>query len=80
VEDAKSRLEDYEESVRKLRDLRVGNVEELWIEYDKQNDILYIYFGREEADESIMLDDDTVILISEDRLVGIIISNFSQRT
>ena len=79
-EEAKRRLEEYEKSLDKLRELKIRNISELWIEYDRQNDILYISFGREEADESIMLDEDIVVLIRGETLVGIVINNFSQRT
>lgn len=79
-EEAKRRLEEYERSLDKLRELKIRNISELWIEYDRQNDILYISFGREEADESIMLDEDIVVLIRGETLVGIVINNFSQRT
>ena len=79
-EEAKRRLEEYEKSLDKLRELKIRNINELWIEYDRQNDILYISFGREEADESIMLDEDIVVLIRGETLVGIVINNFSQRT
>jgi len=71
--------EEYEEAVRRLGELRIAGLEELWIEYDKQNDILYINFGREEPDESIMVDDDVIVNIRGDRIVGIIVQDFSRR-
>jgi len=73
------RLREYESAVKRLRDLRIASLEELWIEYDKQNDILYINFGKEEPDESIMLEDNVEVSIRGDRIVGIAIYEFSKR-
>ena len=61
------------------RRLFIDNIEELWVEYDRQNDILYINFGVEEADESILIDDDIVVSISDGKLVGISIYSFSKK-
>jgi len=77
VEEDRSR--DYEEALARLENLRVGNLRELWLEYDKQNDILYINFGRDEPDEEIMLDDDVIVALSGDKIVSISIYNFSRR-
>ncbi len=76
---SEDRLRDYEESLKKVSELRVADIRQLWIEYDKQSDILYINFGREEPDESIMIDDDVVVGIKDDKIVGITIFNFSRR-
>jgi uncharacterized protein YuzE len=73
------RLREYEESVRRTRRLIVEDIDKLWIEYDKQNDILYINFGTEEADESVMIDDDVIVRMREGKLVGIVVNNFSKR-
>ena len=73
------RLRDYEESIRKLGDMKIGDLRELWIEYDRQTDTLYINFGREEPDESIMLEDDVIVNIKGDKVVGIVIMEFSRR-
>lgn len=73
------RLREFESAVKRLRDLRIASLEELWIEYDKQNDILYINFGKEEPDESIMLEDNVEVSIRGDRIVGIAIYEFSKR-
>ena len=79
MEEAEKRAREYEEALERIENLRVASLRELWIEYDKQNDILYINFGREEPDESIMLDDDVIVSIRGDRIVGISIYNFSRR-
>jgi len=76
---AEDRAREFEEAMGKLENLRVASLRELWIEYDKQNDILYINFGREEPDESIMVDDDVIVSLSGDKIVGISIYNFSRR-
>jgi len=76
---AEDRAREFEEAMEKLENLRVASLRELWIEYDKQNDILYINFGREEPDESIMLDDDVIVSLRGDKIVGISIYNFSRR-
>ncbi|MEB3787760.1 MAG: DUF2283 domain-containing protein [Desulfurococcales archaeon] len=71
---------DYEAEIReRIRDLKIGDVSSMWIDYDKQNDILYIGFGREEAEESILLDDDIVVAIRGDRIVGITVMDFAKR-
>jgi len=69
----------YEEALERLENLRVGSLRELWLEYDKQNDILYINFGREEPDEEVMLDDDVVVALRGDKIISISIYNFSRR-
>ncbi len=77
--EGEERLREYEESIEKLENLKIGSLRDLWIEYDKQSDILYILFGKEEPDESIMLDDDVIVNIKDDKIVGIIIQEFSRR-
>ncbi|MEB3861807.1 MAG: DUF2283 domain-containing protein [Desulfurococcales archaeon] len=76
---AEDRLREYEEAMEKVKELKLGDVTKMWIEYDKRNDILYIGFGREDAEESIMVDDDIVVGISGDRVIGITIFNFSRK-
>ncbi|MEB3786799.1 MAG: DUF2283 domain-containing protein [Desulfurococcales archaeon] len=59
----------------------MADIERIWFDYDKQNDILYINFGYnlEEADESIMTENDIVIRIKDNRIVGITVFDFSKR-
>ncbi|MEB3774030.1 MAG: DUF2283 domain-containing protein [Desulfurococcales archaeon] len=76
---SEDRLREYEEAMSKVGGLRLGDIRQMWIEYDKQNDILYIGFGREDAEESIMVDDDIVVGISGERVIGITIFNFSRK-
>ncbi len=72
-------MREYEEAMEKVKELRLGDVTSMWIEYDRRNDILYIGFGREDAEESIMVDDDIVVGISGDRVIGITVFNFSKK-
>ncbi|QOR95097.1 DUF2283 domain-containing protein [Thermosphaera chiliense] len=54
----------------------------MWIEYDKQNDILYLNFATEigDADEEVLSEDgDVVFRLKEGRLVSIMVLNFSEK-
>ncbi len=77
--EGEERIREYEEALEKLENLSVGDIRKMWIEYDKQNDILYIVFGDDEPDESMMLDEDIVISLKGRRLVGISIYNFTRK-
>ncbi len=59
----------------------ISDLDKLWLEYDRQNDVLYINFGYEsgEADEEVLVGDDIVIRIKNKRVVGITIMNFSSK-
>ena len=71
---------DYEAEIReRVKDLKIRDVNSMWIDYDNQNDILYIGFGREEAEESILLEGDIVVAIKGDEIVGITIMDFARR-
>lgn len=63
------------------KELKIEDLEKLWLEYDSRNDILYINFGYdiEDADEEVLLENDTVIRIKTGRVVGITVFNFSSR-
>ncbi len=76
---AEERAREFEEALRKLENLRLPRLDKMWIEYDKQNDILYITFSDEEPDESIMLEDDIIVTLRGDTVLGISIYNFSRR-
>ena len=73
------RAREYEEALEKLENLRIASLKELWLEYDRQNDILYLNFGREEPDEELMLDDDVVVALKGDKIISISIYNFTKR-
>lgn len=73
------RLREHEEAMERARELVVRNIERLWIDYDKHNDILYISFSREEPDESILIDDDVTVSLKDREIISITIMNFSRR-
>ena len=60
---------------------KIRDLDKIWVEYDKQNDILYINFGYdiEDADEEILSGEDIIIWIKEGRVVSITIMNFSEK-
>jgi uncharacterized protein YuzE len=62
-------------------DLILGDLENIWFEYDKQNDILYINFGYdvEDADESILTNNNVVVRIKNRRVVSLTVFDFSKR-
>ena len=66
---------------RKLTDLKIGDVTNVWFEYDRQNDILYINFGYdiEDADESILTENDVVVRIKNGRVVSLTVFDFAKR-
>lgn len=59
----------------------IEGLERLWIEYDRQNDVLYIYLAPEdiEAEESFLVGEDTVVSVRGDTIVSIAIMNFTKR-
>jgi uncharacterized protein YuzE len=64
------------------RRLFIEDIEKnLWIEYDKQNDTLYLYFApeNEEPEESILVGEDTIIAIKGEKLISITFINFSKK-
>ncbi len=63
------------------KELLIGDVEKTWFEYDRQNDILYINFGYdiEDADESFLVGEDTVIRIKNGKVVSITVFDFARK-
>ncbi len=61
--------------------LLIGDIKNIWFEYDRQNDILYINFGYdiEDADESFLTENDIAIRIKNGRVVSITVFDFSRR-
>lgn len=59
----------------------IAEVEKIWFEYDQQNDILYINFGLdvEEADESFLTEDNIVVRIKNNMVVGLTVFDFMKR-
>ncbi len=65
----------------KKKDLLIGDINKIWFEYDRQNDILYINFGYdiEDADESILTENDIGVRIKGNRVVSLTVFDFSKR-
>ncbi|HDD26855.1 MAG TPA: DUF2283 domain-containing protein [Acidilobales archaeon] len=63
------------------RRYEVATLDKIWFEYDKQNDILYINFGYdiEDADESILTEDNIVIRIKDGKVVSLTVFDFLKR-
>lgn len=66
----------------KVKEYKISDLDKIWMEYDRQNDILYINFGYdiEDADEEFLSGDgDIVVRIKNGRVVSIMIMNFSDK-
>jgi len=63
------------------RSYELADVENIWFEYDRQNDILYINFGYdvEDADESILTNSNVVVRIKRGKVVSLTVFDFSKR-
>ncbi len=63
------------------RELTIADVEHIWLEYDRQNDILYINFGYdvEDADESFLTENDIVVRIKNGKVVSLTVFDFSKK-
>jgi len=57
---------------------RLVKIENTWFEYDRQSDILYIYFEKdvEEADEEVLIGDNIVYRIKDGRIISVMIMDF----
>lgn len=68
--------------IQPILDLFTQNqTEALWMDYDRDADVLYVNFQRPvAADHSEMDDTDTIIRYQGDRMVGFTILNASLRT
>ncbi len=72
-------MSEFEEALDKIRSYPLASIEDVWVGYDRSSDTLYIVFGREEAEESILVGDNIVINVSKGRVVGITIMEFKKR-
>ncbi|RLG79418.1 MAG: DUF2283 domain-containing protein [Thermoprotei archaeon] len=63
------------------KDLLVGDLSNIWFEYDQQNDILYINFGYdiEDADESFLTENDVAVRIKNGRVVSLTVFDFTKK-
>ena len=60
--------------------LKVKEVENLDIDYDRVRDVLYISFGTPiAADDAELLDNDIIVRCREERVIGITVPDFSKR-
>lgn len=61
--------------------LLVGDINNVWFEYDKQTDILYINFGYdiEDADEAVLTESNVVVRIKEGKVVSLTVFDFMKR-
>ncbi|MEZ0290103.1 MAG: DUF2283 domain-containing protein [Sulfolobales archaeon] len=58
----------------------IEDLEKIWIEYDRQSDTLYIHTGaEEEPDETILVGEDLIVSLRQDKIITITIINFSKR-
>lgn len=68
-----------EEELERVESYPLASLKDIWVKYDRMTDTLYINFGREEAEESIITEDNIVISVSRGRIVGIAIPEFRRR-
>lgn len=63
------------------KEFGIRDLDKIWMEYDRQNDILYINFGYdiEDADEEFLSGQDIVVRIKNGRVVSIMVMNFSEK-
>ncbi|MDQ7054553.1 MAG: DUF2283 domain-containing protein [candidate division KSB1 bacterium] len=67
-------------SISLVSDLVQLPADQMWIDYDREADVLYISFRKlQRAQETIELDDDILIIKDGDQIVGITILHASQR-
>jgi len=54
------------------------SVKHIWVDYDKEADVLYLSFRRpQRAKKTVEMDDDVLIRTDDDKIVGITILNAS---
>lgn len=55
-------------------------IEKVKVDYDRDGDVLYIYFGKPQpADDSYVTDEGVVIRTRQERIVGLTILNARER-
>lgn len=56
------------------------SVKHIWVDYDKEADVLYLSFRRpQRAKKTVEMDDDVLIRTDNDKIMGITILNASSR-
>ncbi len=52
----------------------------MWVDYDKEADTLYLHFKKPNyADNSIMVDENTIVRYEKEKVIGITLLNASKR-
>ncbi len=74
-------LSNEREHGEEEREYVLSTVDKIWFEYDHQNDILYINFGYdvEDADESILTEDNIVVRIKNGKVVSLTVFDFMKK-
>lgn len=59
----------------------IDSVEKIMLEYDAYTDTLYIHFAdpSEEAEEAVMTENDIIVRLKNNRILGITIADFSKK-
>ncbi len=72
---------DVEREGKEVKEYVIADINKIWFEYDQQNDILYINFGLEveEADESFLTEDNIVVRIKDNKVIGLTVFDFMRR-
>jgi len=67
--------------VSEKEEYKLGSIEDLWLEYDRQNDVLYLNFSAnvEDADEEVLVGEDVVLRIKDGRVISIMIMKFLEK-
>ncbi len=71
--------EGFEEALERISKYPLATLEGVWLEYDQATDTLYINFGKEEAEETVMTGEGLIIGVSGGRIVSITITEFKSR-
>lgn len=70
-------IDSYLDLSSRLTKLNVGQV---WADYDREADVLYLSFRKpQRAKKTVEIDDDVLIRTDDDEVVGITILNASSR-
>ncbi|MCL4515728.1 MAG: DUF2283 domain-containing protein [Firmicutes bacterium] len=55
------------------------SIDHMWMDYDREADVLYITFNREPADDTEMSDENILFRYKGDKLVGMTVMGASKR-
>ncbi len=72
--------EDIKKFLPLVSDLMNISKENVWIDYDKEADVMYINFKKpSDPDDSELTDDDIIIRYEKDEIVGLTVLHASKR-